>query len=205
MARQARSQATQQALLQAAERLFAAQGYNAVSVEAICREAGVSKGAFYHHFPSKQAVFLALLERWLRRLEQRLREARRAHPQVAQALLAMSAQVRHIGQQGRQSWPLLLEFWSHAVREPSVWQAMAAPYRHFEELFAAWLAEAQQQGAFLHADPLTAARTLLALAMGVLLQGMLLPEAADWGTVAYQGVLALLRGWGVLPPASPRS
>ncbi len=200
MPKQSRSEITYQTLLAAAERLFAAQGYNAVSVEAICREAGVSKGAFYHHFPSKQAVFLALLQRWLMHLEERLLAERQAHPQVTQALLAMSDQVRRIGVEGRRSWPLLLEFWSHAVRDPSVWQAMAEPYRHFEALFAEWLAEAQQQGAQLNTDPLTAARNLLALGMGVLLQGMLLPDAADWGTVAYQGVVALLRGWGIAAP-----
>lgn len=199
MPKQARSQATYHALLQAAEHLFATQGYNAVSVEAICREAGVSKGAFYHHFPSKQAIFLTLLQRWLARLEERLQAQRRAHPQIAHALLAMSEQVGRIGHEGRQSWPLLLEFWSHAVREPSVWQAMVAPYRRFEALFAGWLAEAHQKGAPLTADPHTAARTMLALAMGVLLQGMLLPEATEWNAVAYQGVRTLLRGWGILP------
>ncbi len=85
MPKQARSQATYAALLNAAESLFAAQGYNAVSVEAICRTAGVSKGAFYHHFGSKQAVFLALLQRWLTRLEQRLQKERRAGPGLAGA------------------------------------------------------------------------------------------------------------------------
>ncbi len=194
MPKQARSQATYEALLHAAERLFAAHGYNAVSVEDICRAAGVSKGAFYHHFESKQAVFLALLQRWLTRLEQRLQKERRAHPEVVPALLAMTRHIRQIGQEGRQSWPLFLEFWSHAVRDPQVWQAMAAPYRRFEMLFAEWL-EALPG---LPLPPLTAARLLLALAMGVLLQGMLLPESTDWAALAYQGVLALLRGWGVV-------
>lgn len=195
---QARSQATYHALLQAAEHLFATHGYNAVSVETICREAGVSKGAFYHHFPSKQAVFMTLLQRWLARLEERLLAERRAHPHVAQALLAMSEQVTHIRQEGRQSWPLLLEFWSHAVRDPAVWEAVVAPYHRFEDLFAGWLADAQREGAPLNTDPHTAARVMLALAMGVLLQGMLLAEASEWGAVAYQGVRALLRGWGIL-------
>ncbi len=198
--KQARSETTRQALLQAAEQLFAEQGYLRVSVDALCRAAGVSKGAFYHHFPSKQAVFLALLEQWLRRLQANLEQERQQHPDVAQALLAMSRQVGQVWQEGQAHWPLLLDFWSQAVRDPQVWEITVAPYRRFERLFAEWLQEAQQEGATLHTEPLTAARVLLALALGTLLQGMLLPNEADWGDVAYQGVLALLRGWGMVVP-----
>lgn len=58
---QTRSEETRARILQAALTLFARLGYEAASVEDICVEAGVSKGAFYHHFPTKQAVFLQLL------------------------------------------------------------------------------------------------------------------------------------------------
>ena len=56
---------TRASLLEAALRHFASQGYNAASIDQICTDAGVSKGAFYHHFPSKQAMFLELLKAWL--------------------------------------------------------------------------------------------------------------------------------------------
>ncbi len=203
MPKQARSEATRQALLTAAERLFATRGYLAVSVDEMCRAAGVSKGAFYHHFPSKQAVFLALLEAWLARLQSTLQAEMGAHTDRAQALLAMSAHVGEVWEENRDRWPLILDFWSQAVRETAIWEATVAPYQQFEALFAEWLQAAwQQTPAHLPhrrpADPLTAARILLALALGVLLQGMLLPEGVDWGAVAYQGVLVVLRGWGML-------
>ena len=41
------------AILEAAERLFAQQGYDGVSMRTIAREAGVSKANIYHHFDSK--------------------------------------------------------------------------------------------------------------------------------------------------------
>ena len=196
MPKQARSIATRQALLQAAERLFAARGYLAVSVDEMCRAAGVSKGAFYHHFPSKQAVFLALLENWLQRLQSTLEAEMAAHDTPAQALLAMSAHVGQIGAANQNQWPLFLDFWSQAVRDPAVWEATVAPYRRFENLFAEWLAASWSEHPS-PTDPRTAARSLLALTLGVLLQGMLLPQEADWGAVAYHGILTLLRGWGM--------
>lgn len=198
MTKQTRSIATRQALLEAAERLFAARGYLAVSVDEMCRAAGVSKGAFYHHFPSKQAVFLALLEDWLQRLQKALETEIASHEDLPHALLAMSAHVGQVWEENSERWPLFLDFWSQAVRETAVWEATIAPYRQFEMLFTEWLAHARQSGTPLPIEPRTAARILLALALGTLLQGMLLPEETDWGAIAYQGVLTLLRGWGML-------
>ncbi len=63
---QQRGEATRARILEAALDQFAAHGYEAASVDEICARAGVSKGAFYHHFESKQALFLALLNDWLK-------------------------------------------------------------------------------------------------------------------------------------------
>lgn len=55
-------------LLAAAERLFAAQGFDAVSTKTLAQEAGVTIGALYHHFPSKDDVYRATLEYALAKL-----------------------------------------------------------------------------------------------------------------------------------------
>lgn len=49
-------------MMQVARQLFFAKGYDATSVEDIIGAAGVSKGAFYHHFASKGAVLEALAD-----------------------------------------------------------------------------------------------------------------------------------------------
>lgn len=51
-------------LLRAAVRCVRAQGFSATSVEQLCREAGVTKGAFFHHFASKEALGVALADYW---------------------------------------------------------------------------------------------------------------------------------------------
>ena len=58
---QQRSEETRTHILKAALDLFSKNGYDATSVANICQAAGVSKGAFYHHFASKHSVFQALL------------------------------------------------------------------------------------------------------------------------------------------------
>ena len=52
-----------QELLDRAEELFFTQGYDATPVEQIIGAAGLSKGAFYHHFASKEALLEALADR----------------------------------------------------------------------------------------------------------------------------------------------
>jgi AcrR family transcriptional regulator len=54
--------ATKDRLLQAAMDVFADRGYHGATVDDIVAASETSKGAFYHYFPSKQGVFLRLLE-----------------------------------------------------------------------------------------------------------------------------------------------
>ena len=56
------AEATRQLLVSVARQLFAEQGYSATSVEDIIQRAGVARGALYHHFPGKDALFRAVYE-----------------------------------------------------------------------------------------------------------------------------------------------
>lgn len=51
-------------LLKAGVKLVRQQGFAGTSVDQLCREAGVTKGAFFHHFASKGALGVALADYW---------------------------------------------------------------------------------------------------------------------------------------------
>lgn len=55
---------TRERLLQSAVRLIWRNGYNAVSVDTICADAGANKGSFYHAYPSKAAILAKSIE-WI--------------------------------------------------------------------------------------------------------------------------------------------
>jgi len=56
------SEATRIALIGAAKKLFAARGYGGVSMEEVVRNAGVTRGALYHHYSGKKDLFQAVYE-----------------------------------------------------------------------------------------------------------------------------------------------
>ncbi len=179
-------QRTRGRLLRAAEEAFAQRGYDAVSVAEICHRAGVSKGAFYHHFPSKQAIFQAVLEAWVQRLEDGLRAAL-AHAADWRAARAAMAQTFAQALRDTQSRiPLLLTFWHQAAHDPTIRPQVIAPFRGFEHILADYLRRAG------HRSPAQTARALVAFATGVLLRATLHDPAAHDTAVLQTGLQRLL-------------
>jgi TetR/AcrR family transcriptional regulator, transcriptional repressor for nem operon len=63
---------TQQRILNSARELIYASSYAEVGVAAICEHAGVKKGSFYHFFPSKRELALAMIDAFYLDMKQRL-------------------------------------------------------------------------------------------------------------------------------------
>ena len=67
-------QETRLRILEAAVNVFATKGYHDTKVDDIVSESKTSKGSFYFYFPSKQDIFLALVDMFAELLESRLRD-----------------------------------------------------------------------------------------------------------------------------------
>ena len=70
-----RTEATTSALLDAARALFATDGYERTSIDAVAARAKVTKGAVYHHFEGKRQLFEAVFRREVDRLTTPLGDA----------------------------------------------------------------------------------------------------------------------------------
>lgn len=191
---QERSQETREHLLSSAASCFARSGYDATGVAEICEDAQMSKGAFYHHFPSKHAVFVALLEDWLKQIDQLLQNLSEI-PRPAPELLAhMGNMFSFIYQSASGRLPMFLEFWSQASRDEEVWKRTIAPYRGYQQKIAQFMQKGMEDGLLAERDAQTAAWLIMALVCGIILQSQLDPQGADWDKVGREGLQVMLEG-----------
>ncbi|MGD8624219.1 MAG: TetR/AcrR family transcriptional regulator [Anaerolineae bacterium] len=194
MTAQQRGEETRARILDAALEAFARYGYDATGVAEICRRAGVTKGGFYYHFPSKQAVFLEMLERWLAEIDEEMADVRLGAASIPEELLRLTSLVRRVFQEAGGRLPIFLEFLTKASHSTTVWQATVAPFRKYHGLFAGMIRQGVEQGSLRPVDPDLASNVLLSYAVGLLAIGLLDPLGGDWGQVARDGMELLLHG-----------
>jgi len=192
---QTRSETTQNQIKAAAINAFCQSGYDAASVADICEAARVSKGAFYHHFPSKQALFLTIMEDWLSGINQTLFSATNSGKPVPELIKEMGNTMGVIFRAASGQLPMFMEFMVQASRDAKVWSAVIAPYRTYHQQFSSLFDKGKQEGSILpDIDSTHVAHTLISLAVGILLQGVVDPVAADWKQVTNAGVAFILDG-----------
>jgi AcrR family transcriptional regulator len=127
-----RREATRQKLLDAAAQVFAEEGLDAASVEAICERAGFTRGAFYSNFETKDELFLELAGRVARARVDSVRErvARLESDggltEVATDALAIVEQVLDVSGDDRLAILLMSEIRIHALRDPQLGAAYLA-------------------------------------------------------------------------------
>ncbi|HOD44805.1 MAG TPA: TetR/AcrR family transcriptional regulator [Anaerolineaceae bacterium] len=195
MAHQQRAEETRAKILEAAETLFCHGGYESTSVDAICRQAGVTKGAFYHHFPGKQALFLELIQYWLSLLDAGFQLARSNAGNVPEAFKRMGRMLDEIFNSTPSRLPLLLEFYNQAIRDPVIWNATVEPYQKYQENFADMIRTGIAEGSIAPIDPELGGRIVVALGAGLVIQGLMNPRQANWGEVAREAIQRMLLGF----------
>lgn len=85
-----RKEATRAKLLESARRLFARDGFAVVAAETVARDAGLTRGALYHHFGGKEGLFSAVYEEIQREVTARVDSAAEREAGAWEALRAGS-------------------------------------------------------------------------------------------------------------------
>jgi AcrR family transcriptional regulator len=179
---QQRSEETRTKIMESAIKLFSTRGFNKASVDDICEEAGISKGAFYHHFKSKQELFLALLDGWLQAIDSAIEASK--DKTAPETFMQMTEAFPYIFATAGEGLPMFLEFWLQASRDKKIWEASIAPYRRYHKYFTSLIKKGVEEGSFVEVDPELTSRMIVSTAMGLLLQSLLDPKGANWEKVA---------------------
>ncbi len=185
-------------ILQSAVQLFLEEGFEATSVNDICKHAGVSKGSFYHYFETKQVLFLTLMENWSSRVMQSiLGNPISVDTNVRDVLIKMPYQFNMAFAAVPRGFPMLVDFWRQAMSDPAIWKTAMEPYRYFMGFFMRIIETGQLDGSIRKdIDSEILARLLVAVSMGYLLEAAFNQEKADWSALTSEGLSLLLDGIG---------
>jgi AcrR family transcriptional regulator len=193
-------QQTRAQLLDAAERVFAREGYRGASIAAIAEEAGYSHGAIYSNFNGKEDLFLVLVEE---RIDARLaRVYQAADTELSRGGEPLEAARRFVAmlQQEREAYLLLIDFWNQAVRDPKAAAKFAERHARLRALIGRIVEGiARDQGLELAVPREQVATALIALANGFTIERLADPDAAPDELFAH-AIAAILRGFSN-PPA----
>ena len=142
--------ATRDRILQAALQVFAERGYHRAIVDDIVRASQTSKGAVYHHFPNKEALFLALVDEFSARLAEAVASAiADAHGALEKVEAALRAGLLTFSRHRELARILLLE----SVSLGRAYEAKRAEvHGRFAALIRAHLDEAVSEGSISPLD-----------------------------------------------------
>jgi AcrR family transcriptional regulator len=178
-----RTGATRRKLLDAAKRIFAQDGFEAARLEDIAAGAGYTRGAFYANFKSKEDIFFALFEEWVRERIESLTSALRRHSNPADKLVALRTHYAELATD-RRLVLISMEFKQFALRHPEAHARLRSRHRRirasFGELFSQIMCAL---GKTIPIDYPAASACLGALSQGLLLEHLLDPKTLSDGDV----------------------
>jgi AcrR family transcriptional regulator len=176
LSREEKKARTRAQLIDAAATVFARRGYVAASLDEVAEEAGLTKGAVYSNFDSKEELFQAVID-------ERFNEPMKRAADVIESSAGTTEELAMVGarafvgvvEQEREVFLLALEMNIHVARHPELAPAFAAGRR--EQL--AEVADIITEHSKASGDPLPLPADQLAIAVEALSQGIALHTLVD--------------------------
>ena len=188
-------------ILEAAMAVFARQGFDQARMDDIAQEAGLSKGALYLYYKSKDAIISAILQFFFSCAIKKLQDFLESEepPSVREQLLRLNQY--YIAEM---KWmvsllPLSFEFYAVAARQKSVRQFLKRYFKDYREVLAALVQRGIDRGEFRPIRAEHVAIAIAALYEGLALLWMVDPHATRWEQTGESSWLLLLDG-----PVVPR-
>ncbi|MBX0329225.1 TetR/AcrR family transcriptional regulator [Oscillochloris sp. ZM17-4] len=168
-------------ILDAALRVFARQGLYETRMDDIVAESGLSKGALYWYFKSKDAIITAILEQLFAGSMGGLGALAESTEPADACLAALAAGIAEDIAATAQLRPVLFEFYAIAGRDEGVRQFLKGYYDTFLAAIEATVRRGVAEGTFRPIDSAAAAAVIVAAFEGLLLLQIIDPAPGDLG------------------------
>jgi len=180
-------------IFDAAEKHLSSEGIENTDIDSICKKAGLTKGAFYHHFGSKQQFLLELLGKWITKLSAEVTSSPFDSYETTEIFNKIIDRMQPVFEKAGKQLPVFLELYIRAVSDESLKDYTTETYEDFIGFFSAVVSAGISKGSIKNnIDPQDAAKILFAITIGLLIQGLLKPEETDWSGLAKKSVSLLL-------------
>ena len=190
-------------ILRAAMRVFARQGFHGSRIDDVVVEAGLSKGAIYWYYKSKEQIAVALVE-YMLAMGASAPETSEGEP-LAEQIDGRIRQFTALLVAEPELAPLALELLTLAQRITDIRSLFQDYHDRLAEEIAQILQQAITTGELQATlDSKAAARTLLSLVDGIVMHWVLYAERQDLGHIMHRSIHQVLDGWRSTPAGRPR-
>jgi len=183
-------------ILEAAITVFARLGFQQTRMDDIAQEVGLSKGALYLYYKSKDAIIAALLKYFFVQEFKRLQAIVASDRQetIHEQLMTLTRQLAEAMQWMTKLMPIAFEFYAIAGRDKEVRRFLKEYYTTYRAELAHLIQRGIERGEFRPVDTEAAATTLAALFEGLALLYFVDPGAHQWAEQTETSVRLLLDG-----------
>jgi AcrR family transcriptional regulator len=180
-------------ILEIAEKYFAENGITDTDIAEICRQAGLTRSAFYYHFPTKQQFLLELLDKWVLNMAGHLNETDLQSKDCPAIFYEIIDKMQPVFENAGKQLPIFLELYIKAVNDPVLKIYVSASYNNFLAFCRGILEEKVIDKSMTADRAEDVAKILIAITFGLLIQGIVNPGSADWTNLAKKSVDLLLK------------
>jgi AcrR family transcriptional regulator len=180
-------------ILDAAWRCIARQGFRDLTVDDVCADAGVSKGAFYSHFASKESLLMGLIADDAASIAKIAEDPATLSLSPVQRIRKVTESTLMQGADPARV-QLRADVWGAMQTYPAVRTAVSAAVAERQRVLRQWIDEAVRNGEMsIDFPPNALAALLVAISDGLVLHYALDPHAFRWGKIS-KAVDGLLDG-----------
>ena len=180
-------------ILDIAEEYFAKNGITDTDIAEICRQAGLTRSAFYYHFPTKQQFLLELLDKWVLNMASNLSTANLKSEDCKMIFYGIIDKMQPVFENAGKQLPIFLELYIKAVNEPILKKYVSTSYKNFFDFYRGALEEKVINKSMSAEDAEDVAKILIAITFGFIIQGIVNPGSADWTKLAKKSIDLLLK------------
>ena len=167
MAENLPKEARQSQIMEAAMKVITRKGFSSARIDDIVNEAGLSKGAIYHHYEGKKDLFLALIDHWETQTFPDFYSRNGKERSASDTLIDFSEEIIKLFKTRSYVFQIEVEFWSLANQDDEIRKRSQELYEKIINLFELVIIKGIREKEFIKVDTRITAIYILSVFQGI--------------------------------------